>query len=90
MPGTDHRVTSIAELEAIFGQPSGAAVWKQIDHISPEYGAFINAAPFFAPALARLIAGMSEPDEKRWFAAHDPSKDRGAIADFVSAAEASA
>jgi hypothetical protein len=46
-----------------------------------------DAAPFFAPALARLIAGTPEPDEKRWFAAHDPAKDRTAIADFVAAAE---
>jgi hypothetical protein len=45
-----------------------------------------DAAPFFAPSLARLIAGSSEPEEKRWFAAHDPAKDRTAIADFVSSA----
>ena len=50
MPDTDHRVTSIAQLESIFGQPAGGAVWKEIDHISPEYGAFIQAAPFFALA----------------------------------------
>ena len=49
-----------------------------------------DAAPFFAPALARLIAATAEPAEKRWFAAHDPSKARTAIADFVSAAEAMA
>ena len=49
-----------------------------------------DAAPFFAPALARLIAGTPEPDEKRWFTAHDPVKNRTAIADFVSAAEATA
>ena len=49
-----------------------------------------DATPFFAPALARFIAGASEPEEKRWFATHAPGKDRTAIADFVSAAEASA
>jgi uncharacterized protein len=45
-----HTVTSIAQLESIFGQPAGAAVWKEIDHISAEYRAFIEAAPFFALA----------------------------------------
>ena len=43
-----HRVTSIDQLEAIYGHPAGAAVWKEIDHISAEYRAFIEAAPFFA------------------------------------------
>ena len=42
-----HEVTSIAQLEAIYGQPSGAAVWKEIDHVNAEYGAFIEASPFF-------------------------------------------
>ncbi len=45
-----HRVTSIEQLEAIYGQPSGAAVFKEIDHINAEYRAFIEAAPFFALA----------------------------------------
>ena len=45
-----HDVTSIAQLEAIYGQPSGAAVWKEIDHINAGYRAFIEAAPFFALA----------------------------------------
>ena len=49
-----------------------------------------DAAPFFAPSLARLIAGAGETDEKRWFAAHEPGKDRAAIADFVSPLEAAA
>src|SRR6201999_687532 len=45
-----HAVTSVAQLEAIYGQPSGAAVWKEVDHITREYGAFIEAAPFFVLA----------------------------------------
>jgi PPOX class probable FMN-dependent enzyme len=44
----NHTVTSIEQLEAIYGQPAGAAVWKEIDHITNEYRAFIEAAPFFA------------------------------------------
>ena len=46
----NHAITSIAQLEAIYGQPSGAAVWKEIDHVNAEYGAFIEAAPFFVLA----------------------------------------
>jgi len=49
-----------------------------------------DAAPFFAPSIGRLIAGTPEADEKRWFAAHDPAKDRAAITDVVCAAGAMA
>ena len=45
---TDHTITTIEQLEAIYGHPSGAAVWKEIDHINAGYRAFIEAAPFFA------------------------------------------
>ena len=43
-----HEITSVEQLEAIYGQPAGAAVWKEIDHINNGYRAFIEAAPFFA------------------------------------------
>jgi uncharacterized protein len=46
----DHRITTIDQLEALYGQPAGAAVFKEIDHISAEYRTFIEAAPFFALA----------------------------------------
>ena len=45
---SDHHVTTIEQLEAIYGHPAGASVWKEIDHINAEYRAFIEAAPFFA------------------------------------------
>lgn len=47
-----------------------------------------DAAAFLAPAIARLIAGASEDDEKTWLAAHDPAQPRDAVADFTSVAEA--
>ena len=47
---TDHRITSIEQLEALYGQPAGAAVFKEIDHVSAEYRTFIEAAPFFVLA----------------------------------------
>jgi PPOX class probable FMN-dependent enzyme len=45
-----HRVTSIEQLEALYGQPAGASVLKEIDHVNAEYRAFIEKAPFFALA----------------------------------------
>lgn len=40
------RITSIDQLEAIYGEPSGGAVAKEIDYISDHYRAFIDASPF--------------------------------------------
>ena len=45
-------VTSEAELEAIYGLPSGPAVIKEIDHISAHYRRFIEASPFVVLATA--------------------------------------
>ncbi len=47
-----HIITSIAELEALYGQPSGAAVAKEIDHLNGPYRAFVEKAPFVAIASA--------------------------------------
>lgn len=45
-----------------------------------------DAAAFYAPAIARLIAGNPQPEEKSWFAARDPSRldGRETIAEFVA------
>ena len=45
-----HLITTEAELDAIYGQPAGAAVIKEIDHISDHYRAFIAASPFVVMA----------------------------------------
>ena len=47
MPAT---ISSIAELEALYGQPAEASLLKETDRIVPEYRAFIEAAPFLALA----------------------------------------
>ena len=47
-----HLVTSIEALEAIYGEPVGPAVVKEIDHINADYRAFIEAAPFCALATS--------------------------------------
>ena len=52
MSGGEHRITSIEQLEALYGQPYGPAVAKEIDHIAPSYRKLIEAAPFVAVATA--------------------------------------
>jgi len=47
-----HAVTTIGQLEAIYGAPSGGAVAKEIDHVNAHYRAFIEAAPFCAVATS--------------------------------------
>ena len=46
----DHVVTSVEALERIYGEPYGPSIAKETDRITPHYGAFIEAAPFFALA----------------------------------------
>lgn len=50
MTDASHLVTSIEQLEAIYGAPQGATVAKEIDHIAPAYRRLIEAAPFVAIA----------------------------------------
>jgi PPOX class probable FMN-dependent enzyme len=45
-------VTSEAQLEAIYGQPAGPAVIKEIDHISGHYCRFIELSPFVVLATS--------------------------------------
>ncbi len=46
----DHIVTSIEQLERLYGQPFGPSIAKETDRITAHYRAFIEAAPFFALA----------------------------------------
>jgi PPOX class probable FMN-dependent enzyme len=46
----DHLVTSIEQLERIYGEPYGPSLAKEADRITAHYRAFIEAAPFFALA----------------------------------------
>jgi PPOX class probable FMN-dependent enzyme len=43
---SQHQITTIEQLEAIYGHPSGAAVLKEIDHVNAEYRLFLEASPF--------------------------------------------
>ena len=50
MGASDHLVTTMEQLEALYGKPHGPPVVKEIDHISPGYRKLIEAAPFVAIA----------------------------------------
>ncbi len=45
-------VTSVAELEALYGQPSETSLAKVTDRITPQYRPFIEASPFVALATS--------------------------------------
>src|SRR6201981_179764 len=53
MPFTDHLVTTMDELESMYGEVYPPARVKEIDHVNAEYRAFIEKAPFFALATGR-------------------------------------
>jgi uncharacterized protein len=46
----DHLVTSVEQLEGVYGEPYGPSIAKEADRITAHYRAFIEAAPFFALA----------------------------------------
>ena len=43
-------VTSVAQLEAIYGEPNEASTVKLTDHVTADYQALIEASPFAALA----------------------------------------
>lgn len=43
-----HEITTVAQLEAIYGTPHERALWKEIDHLNDDYQAFVRASPFVA------------------------------------------
>src|SRR5262245_18399230 len=45
-------VRTAEELEALYGRPDEASVVKEIDHLIPEYAAFIDASAFVALATS--------------------------------------
>jgi PPOX class probable FMN-dependent enzyme len=49
------RITSVDQLEALYGQPSDASIVKEVDWITPHYRAMIDASPF-------AVLGTSGPE----------------------------
>src|ERR1700724_1030348 len=52
LPFTDHLVTTMDQLESMYGEGDAPARVKEIDHVNADYRAFIEAAPFFALATS--------------------------------------
>ena len=46
MDHQDHIIRDVAGLRAIYGEPAGAAVTKQVTYLHPGYQALIKASPF--------------------------------------------
>jgi PPOX class probable FMN-dependent enzyme len=45
-------ITTVEQLEALYGQPGEASLVKEVDRVIPEYAAFIAASPFVALATS--------------------------------------
>ena len=45
-----HRITTLEQLQELYGEPVPRSLTKELDYISPHYRAFIEAAPFVALA----------------------------------------
>lgn len=48
----EHIIGSVEQLEALYGKPGETSLVKELDHIIPEYAAYIAASPFVALATA--------------------------------------
>ncbi|MGE5151860.1 MAG: pyridoxamine 5'-phosphate oxidase family protein [Rhodospirillaceae bacterium] len=46
------KITTIAELEALYGIPNEASTVKEVDRLTPHYRAYIEASPFMALATS--------------------------------------
>jgi PPOX class probable FMN-dependent enzyme len=46
------KITSVAELEALYGIPNEASTVKEVDWLTPHYRAYIEASPFVALATS--------------------------------------
>lgn len=52
IPETTHTLTSIEELETVYGKPVPGSLAKELDHISEHYGKFITRSPFVIVATS--------------------------------------
>ena len=52
MSTSDHLMTTVEQLEALYGEKNANSVVKEIDHINASYRKLIEAAPFVAVATA--------------------------------------
>ncbi len=55
---TTHRITSIEELDATYGEPAKAAIQKEVQRLTPGYRAMLEASPFVVLATAAPDGGL--------------------------------
>ncbi len=61
MAADDHLITTLEQLDALYGEKNPNSIAKEIDHLSDGYRKLIEAAPFVAiatggPGGLRLLA----------------------------------
>ncbi|WP_137925714.1 pyridoxamine 5'-phosphate oxidase family protein [Cupriavidus sp. 2SB] len=56
-----HTLDSIAALEALYAQPAGASLAKEVDYLHPHYGAFVEKAPFCLLSTSNPNGGDCSP-----------------------------
>ena len=47
---SQHRITTVQQLESLYGTPQATSLGKEMTHISPEYQRLMEHSPFFAIA----------------------------------------
>lgn len=52
MPGADHRITTVEQLEGLYGQAMLTSIAKEIDHVNAGYRKLIEASPFVTIATS--------------------------------------
>lgn len=50
----NHDVSSVEQLEAIYGEPGERSIWKELTYLNEDYQAFVKACPFV------VLASVSE------------------------------
>lgn len=67
-------VTTVEQLEAIYGAPAEASIVKETDHITPDYARYIEASPFavLATAGAGGLDGSPRGDKPGFVRIADP------------------
>jgi PPOX class probable FMN-dependent enzyme len=67
-------IRSVADLEALYGEPGEASTVKEIDYITPHYRAYIEASPFCALATSGPEGLDCSPrgDKPGFVRIHDP------------------
>lgn len=57
-----HTLTTVAELEAVYGTPNPRSLLKEIDHLNEDYRAFVEASPFIV--LSSVGSGGTDASPK--------------------------